>query len=204
MPQARFQSQTRVPTNLIDQHGREYLVSIDLKTGDPTGGIDRCGFSDPLKTPNKYLVVPRKGGRPQYGKLNVAFDRWIQDQTQAQLEWVRRLWEVGRQHYKNKFDAKIAEQDDYLLDLAGPKPFPTVEVLKMAQAGDGKLLGFEPLDREYRILLNQPTNADLLGEPEYEDPQPESYQQFATRLMKEGKKMEEVGALWQEQKLARV
>ena len=197
---------TRRTSTLQDQFGREYSVTIEISTGDPCGLIALKGWGDPLRTPMKYLKIPREeDGSPLHGRIDVNLAQWIKDQTQSQLEWVRRLWEVGRHHYKNAFDAKTAEQDEYLLDLAGPKPFPTVAVLKMAMGGDRKLLGLEPLDKEYRVLLNQPTDADLLGEPEYEYiTQPESYRQFATRLMQEGKKMEEVGVLWQEQKLARV
>ena len=67
---ARTQADYRRDMNPRDQFGRKWLTTIELMTGEPTGGIVPAGWSDPLRTPMQYLKVPRNAdGQSELGRL---------------------------------------------------------------------------------------------------------------------------------------
>jgi hypothetical protein len=162
MAQAKTQADKRRDMNLTDQFGRSWLAAIDRETFDPVGQVTPAGWADPINTPAQYLKIPRDAANnPQMGRVEVDMARWITDQTNATRDWKVRLWNIGRHEQKNAFDPKTAEQDEYLVHLAGPKPWPSPAVLKQARDGDQRLLGLEPLDRAARILLDLVELEDL-------------------------------------------
>lgn len=158
----KSQADKRRDMNLTDQFGRKWLAAIEKESFEPAGHVTPAGWTDPLRTPSQYLLIPRDNhGNPQINRCEVDFGRWIADQDQATRDWKIRLWQIGREQQKNAFDPKTAEQDEYLLHLTGPKPWPTPPVLRKAKAGDKRLLGILPLDRHTRILLGLVELEDL-------------------------------------------
>src|SRR6266404_5507258 len=63
MAESRTQPDYRRNMVNTDRFGRKWLVTIELKTGDPTGLITPTSWTDPLGTPQKYLQVPRDDPR---------------------------------------------------------------------------------------------------------------------------------------------
>jgi len=226
MAKARTQKDYRRDFNAPDQYGRLWLATIEIATGDPTGMIEPAGWIDPLHTPQKYLTIRNAMAFAHSGApVHVDLDRWARDQQVHDEEWKRSFFAIGQKVYQNRFDAKdelrkigTPDEDEYLMSLAGPRPWPSVEVLLKARAGHRKLLGLDPLDRETRKLLGQETLDDLeaglvasaagtLSPGAVPDtgqdtastaPPSESYQEFVSRVMKAGeaKTMKEAAALW--------
>lgn len=168
MAQVRTQASMRRDINPRDQFGRKWLMTIELVTGDPTGGITPAGWTDPLATPGHYIKVPKNAdGQAELGRVVVNFDQWIADHEEAERVWYAQLHVNARDVYKRLDPTDVAqlEQDKFLLDLTGPKPKPSVEVLKRARAGDRALLGLEAPTLETRRALGAPTLADLKMAP---------------------------------------
>lgn len=165
MAKAKTQADQRRDIVATDQHGRPWLMAIELATGGTTGQIDAAGWSDPLRTPQKYLHVPKNTyGTQQWGTIAVDWTAWMRDIAEYAEAWQLRLWEVGREMNKVNFNPKEAETDPYLLKLTGPRPWPSVEALKMAEAGHRELLGLDPLTTVGRKVLGIQTVADLEAE----------------------------------------
>ena len=113
-----------------DELGRPWSLSIELKTGDPTGQILPAGWIDTMATPMKYLRVPKdEYGQPVWGRIELDLAQWRRDIEVAEREWRKQLWRCGEKAYVNKFNPKTAENDEYLMTLAGPRPKPTVAEL---------------------------------------------------------------------------
>lgn len=133
----RSQAEQRRDMVAVDDLGRPWLMAIELKTGDPTGHIFPCRgekewrpFSDHQIPPQQYLGVPKdQWGQPAWGRLQIDWDRWRDDVDRAFKAWRDNLWRMGQKVYQNKFDPKTAEDDEYLMALAGPKPMPALEDL---------------------------------------------------------------------------
>ena len=227
--QAKTQRDYRRSMSAVDQFGRRWSLSIELASGAPTGGIRPGGWVDPLRTPQKYLTVPKEYGQPVWGRITTTFETWVDDQQAAERDWKVRLWEVGQLKYDKRFDAATAEQDEYLISLAGPKPWPSSAALLEAAAGDPALLGLAPMTRHAREMLNIVAFEDIVGPmrgtvnaeepapvkvpvvPKVVAPQaqiggggPTTYPQFVKETMKAGlaKSVKEAAALWQQRKAA--
>jgi len=120
-----------------DDLGRPWLIAIETKTGDPTGQILPCrgepqwkGVTDDQIPPQSYLSVPKdQWGQPAWGRLEIAWERWRDDIARATDAWRTNLWRLGQKVYQAKFDPKTAEDDEYLMTLAGPKPVPALKDL---------------------------------------------------------------------------
>lgn len=234
-PKVLSQADKRRDTNLTDQFGRRWLAAIDRDTWEPVGHISPAwsvaddAVSDPLHTPQQYLRVLRDDhGNPQINRLDIDIDRWIRDQETATKEWKTRLWNIGRDMQKNAFNPKTAEEDEYLLHLTGPRPWPSPAVLLRARKGDKRLLGIDPMDRDTRILLGIVELEDLeaaanesepkmlahqAGEPENEEELAEQkkalmgkggvldtgdFKQFMSACLEKGITMKQAGKLWKE------
>lgn len=195
------QADERRSYNIADQFGRSWLIEIELKTGEPTGVIQPAGWTDPLRTPQKYLRLKaptQLGG----GGLYVDVDRWVEDHRQALTEWRKSLWIVGQQKYQNKFDPRVAEEDEFLLTMTGPKPWPSVEVLQALPTDTG-YQGKTPLTPTHRKALGVPTLEDLSADLSATMPQAQplepgatTYKAFLAEALKQGKTMAEAAELW--------
>lgn len=133
----KSQSEQRRDMVAVDDLGRPWLMAVELKTGDPTGHIFPCrgekaweGFSDDEIPPQQYLTVPKdQWGQSAWGKLDTDWARWRDDIKRATDAWRRRFHEIGQKVYKNAFQPQEMKQDEYLLDLVGPMPKPSLEDL---------------------------------------------------------------------------
>ena len=208
------QQDWRTDVNPMDQFGRLYLASIEKDTMDVTGGIDKC-FDDPLNTPMKYLKLERKRGKPVWDSLLVQGKEWIADTVAGEKEWKANLWRIGREMHKQAFKPKEAEQDEYLLSLTGPKPFPSSDALKVAFgkpcAAQRQLLGLDPMGREGRALLGKESLEDMETahaeerrgiphEPPASERIADTWPSFLAARRKEGKSFKEAGELWRSAK----
>jgi hypothetical protein len=161
-----------------DQFGRPWLMQIDINTGSPTGGVIASGWTDPLRTPLRFIEVPKdEYNQPLWGRCKINIYKWMQAISAADQEWLKRLNECGVHQYKNKFDPKKAHMDSYLLEMAGPRPWPSKECLEALRTGNRHLQGqvvdedgLAQLDEEAKELMSY-TNIDLnpaaLDEDEY-------------------------------------
>ena len=175
------QSKQRRNVIATDQFGREWAFSIELITGDPCGGIVPHGWSDLQGIHQKYLKVPRKNNMPVAGRIEIDFDRWINDQKAADKGWMQVLNEEGRRFYKKPSPQDVREwtKDDMLLEMAGPRPYPPVVILEKWKAGN-HTFGTEAEATESEEPFKEMT-----------------YQQFLSQAMKkDGKTMAEAAAAW--------
>lgn len=211
MAQTRTQQTQRRDINPKDQFGRKWSMAIELATGDPCGGIFPAGWTDPLRTPMKYLAVPRnEEGQAEIGRLRVDFDTWTAEHEDEERRWYQQLHANARDVYKRLDPTEVArlEQDKFLLDLTGPKPWPSPAVIRAAKNGDRQYLGLEPLDVAHRVALGRETIEDLKAgipapapEPVAADTTlpPEKYSDFMAWAFKRhpGITLKDVGEMWQ-------
>lgn len=131
------QAQQRRDMVAMDDLGRPWLLAIELKTGDPTGHIFPCrgepqwqGYTDEEVPPQQYLTVPKdQWGQPAWGRLEVDLPRWREDVRRATDAWRRHYHELGQKAYKNAYNPETHKDDEYLHDLCGPKPSPSLEAI---------------------------------------------------------------------------
>lgn len=119
-----------------DRFGRQWVLAIEISTGDPTGLISPC-FNDPLQTPMKYLSVPQDAPRT----LTIDFGRWIRDLREAETEYLNQLHEDGIRLYGEKYDAS-QPPTKLMIQRVGPPPIDWRNVEK-AMNGDRTPLGLE-------------------------------------------------------------
>lgn len=82
MAREKTQADFRKMHNATDIWGREYLVTIEIASGDPTGPINQ-NFTDPLNTPQKYIHIPRNA--PYTAVTDYAL--WIAELKERGDEW---------------------------------------------------------------------------------------------------------------------
>ena len=228
MPQAiKTQASARRDVHPLDQFGREWFGSIELKTGDLTGVITAAGgWRDPLRTPQKFLAMPKDAsGFGILGKIHIDIDGWIAENDEAERQWYEQLHIIARDVYKrlDPTDIPQLENDAFVRGLAGRKPWPSTAVLHRINtfdeegrpSGDLQFLGLEPLDKEHREALGIITLEDTrhigdapatVGMPKAElanvpEP-PETYAEFVKWAFQHAgcKDLTTVAKLWQEHK----
>jgi hypothetical protein len=155
MAESRTQPDYRRNMVNTDRFGRKWLVTIELKTGDPTGLITPTNWTDPLGTPQKYLQVPRDEPRT----LRIQFTRWIEDLKRDHRDWTQQLHRIGQMLYDTQYD-ESKPPTRRMLELIGPKPLD-IRLLERAARGDRALLGFEPLKlKDARALGRDPAELE--------------------------------------------
>jgi len=167
MQKAKTQRDDRMTHVGPDQFGRLWTYRVELSTLQLTGDIHSSGWerSDPLGTPTKYFRLPDGyAGRPDFSRIVVDFDRWIQDQTRALVDWVNWLWSVGQQLNPGAKSIYDIEKDPRCLAHAGDKPWPSVEILELAKAGSPELLGMKPMSAETEKLMCRISVSTVLQE----------------------------------------
>lgn len=103
MAKARSQPERRRSFNNRDQFGREWLVTIEVDTGHPTGMINPC-FADEMSTPQKYLSVPDESPR----SILIDVEHWVRDLKQTLKDYRREFDQIGMQLYGDNYDAEKA------------------------------------------------------------------------------------------------
>ena len=173
MAKAKSQKDYRRSVIAMDQFGRPWLMQIELATGDPTGGIISAGWTDPLRTPLKFIRVPKdEFGQPHWGRCIVDVAAWMREVKAGSSEWLKNLYAAGTMQYKNKFNPATAEKDGYLLELAGPKPWPSLECLEALRTGNQHLAGQVKNEKGQSILDEK---AKQLMEYQHTDLDPEPF-----------------------------
>lgn len=214
------QATYRRDLNPKDQFGRKWLVVVEVKT------MDICGEAlpawngvpgqpkDPMRTPMNYVrLATTEDGNPDTSRCTVDLEAWKIQQEEATRGWYERLHDNAIHIYKAIDQNSDLEHDRILVRHTGPKPWPSVEVLEAAIAGDEQFLGIAPLDRAHRAALLTPTTADLkatpaevlLPEPTGNEAEPpDTYQAFVSWVQKKGitKKgdLKAIAQLWADRK----
>jgi len=158
MASPKTQAQQRRNIVARDRFGRIWSFSIETKTGDPTGLIGTAGWADPLRTPQKYMRVPKtEFGMPNYGTIDVNDELWAKDQAYYTDQWETQFLENAANKFPGGFDVNTVWDNPWIKKLTGPKPFPSVECLLAAfdpeHPASKALLGMEPLNEEAMALL---------------------------------------------------
>ena len=229
MASPKTQAQQRRNVVARDRFGRVWSFSIEVKTGDPTGLIGTGGWADPLRTPQRYMRVPKtEFGMPNYGTVDVDDERWITDQAHYTDQWESQFLEIAANKFPGGFDVTTVWDNPWIKKLAGPKPFPSVECLRAAfdptHPASKALLGMEPLNEEAMRLLGidvalarrsearsggsgasaepSATSSDNGGPPDFSElPENLKYQQFVKWARKGTKRdMKTVGQWWKQYK----
>lgn len=215
------QRDTRDEGVFEDQFGRPYLVVWEKKTMAPTGQIDRAHFpgnipwDDPLRTPQKYLSIPvTKYGMQNIGHLHCDLKQFAQDQSEALRAWTLNLWACAEIEYPSqKPSPREMESDPLLLRRAGPKPWPSADVVKVAMKGPEdriarQLLGLDPLGSEARLMVGAP-DPDVVEtyveEKQEADAAPRNWREFVSWAIRTGKAkdLKECSALRESMKAAK-
>ena len=183
------QAKQRRWVRLEDQFGRWWGTYVEKSTGDPCCEISPFGgWNDPLNTPNVYLRVPHhEDGTTVSGKVEVAFDRWIDSITGSESDWLKTIKEAGAVTYKKTTpeERRLWPEDPELQEIAGPRPFPTLDMLKKARNGDKKLLGLDFVAKTGAMNAGHMTYLEFVNENRKDDT-------GRTRPMAE------IGKLWKE------
>lgn len=208
------QAKMRRNVNPKDQFGRKWGTAYEIITGEATGGwVPAWGqYGDPLRHTQAYLAMGRnEDGQVEPTRCVIDFALWIQDIEQAERQWYHQLHQVAIAKYTVIDPATVGtlDQDKFLVDQTGPKPFPSSEVLKRAQAGYAPFLGTAPLSAKDREDLKLRTLEDLKQGPATQelerkaavgasDLPPDSYAEFLKWSFARNPKttMKEVAAEW--------
>ena len=124
---------------LRDQHGRKWGTQIESETMEPCVAMTPVDWSAPMAAlvpPQKYL---RTNGT-EFGVIEIDYDRWIIDLSDAEREYRDHLLQTARQHFGAAAMRAIEERDPKLKQLAGPPPSATSYV-KAMKAGNKWALG---------------------------------------------------------------
>ena len=181
------QAKQRRGVRLEDQFGRWWGTSIEKTTGDPCSGIAPWGgWTDPLNTPNAYLRVPKhEDGMPIPGKLRVAFPEWIASVRGSEDDWDMAIQQAGKETYKitTREERLDWPNDPVLQGVAGPRPYPPVEILEKARDGDRQLLGLNMDVKTKSIHAEDMTYLEFVKENRCDE-------------LGKSRQMSEVGRLW--------
>lgn len=206
------QAKMRRNVNPKDQFGRKWSTAYELITGESTGGWTPAwgALGDPLRHTQAYLNFSRnEDGQFETTKCVIDFDLWIQDIEQAEKQWYTQRNQVAIAKYSVVTPEMVDRLDDdkFILDQTGPKPFPSSEVLKRARDGYKPFLGMAELSSQDRADLRLRTLQDLKSAPKSApvvEPTgslpPDTYPEFLKWAFARNPKttMAEVAAEWRE------
>lgn len=133
-PENWSQRKQRRELKVTDKHGRKWYMTIETKTGDPTGLIQPL-FQAPYIPDQKYLKVNEDN--PNH--LDIDYELAKADIRRARAEWERE----GRQLSQKMHGSKYNPLDDFtseVLDVIGPPP-QAIEPVIAAQQGNPWVLG---------------------------------------------------------------
>lgn len=142
MPQARDPRTDRRTVRLLDQHGRAYSASLDIRSGAPTGLIDplwvhQKGYSVPA-----YLVPPQQHikfyGDDRPGEVYIDYDGWLADRKAGWRQHNTTTRDVELKIRGDKADTKNPSAETR--EIVGPHP-QRVELLLAMKKGNKWALG---------------------------------------------------------------
>lgn len=138
MAREKTQADFRKMHNATDQWGREYLVTIEIASGDPTGPINQ-NYTDPLNTPQKYLRVPRHAPYT----VEIDYSLWVAELKERNADWESIFAEYCQNENLDVDDLlsrppKTAKERA-AFKFAGPRP-QSWENVEAASKGEKKFL----------------------------------------------------------------
>lgn len=168
--EVKSQADKRRSFTPMDQFLRPWSVTIEIESGDWTGLVSSAGWEDPLRTPQNF-IRPAKNefGFVEFSRVEIDIPAWVRFQANSMNDWVRNFWKVGKELYKDRFDPNEMRDDAYLLEQAGPKPWPSVEAIEvLLQEGHQAhlaLLGKVPVnDSAIKMLGRDPNEVAAIKE----------------------------------------
>lgn len=127
MDYTHTQADDRIDLDAPDQFGRLWAINLEIKSRDAVD-ILACGWVDPLRTPRKYVLLPRRGKSSDLSRVEIGVERWLVDQDEAERDRKMRLYEEWIRS-PQKGHLTDPEQDDIVNARLGPPPFPSVKAL---------------------------------------------------------------------------
>lgn len=138
-PRPRTQADRRRTYPVLDQHGRQWVVNMEIASGGIVGAPIPC-FTDTLRTPSQYCVVPFDNPRI----MEINYDQWIADLKNRWEEWNTHRVEVTRSLYGDRAEIDRPPSRE-VLSIVGPAPLDAA-VIEAAKQGDVPGLGTEEPD----------------------------------------------------------
>jgi hypothetical protein len=130
------QRDQRRNVRLIDQWGRTYHASIELKSG-ATCGLVQPLYTSVLPVPLMYLERSRDELRPYDVFVNV--EKWLADTRRERREWEERGRKLSARKYGPEWDSRKEFSQD-VLELLGPAPSAVEPIIALKQ-GNSWILG---------------------------------------------------------------
>lgn len=141
MAKLRTQPERRRGQNFLDQHDRPWWATIEIASGESTGGFvpgpwHTVGGARLLPVPMKYVAtVPG-----ELGRIAVNYEQWIADYKEASDDYRRTAIDIGRREHKEQFDPTNPFTAT-VVSIIGKPPMSVEPILAMRQ-GNPWMLGF--------------------------------------------------------------
>jgi hypothetical protein len=136
MGRERFQHNERRIGRFYDQHGRAWEASVENATGHPCGPLKPL-FDAPLTPPDVYLEVhPVEPGR-----LNIAYDRWLEHADTNLLAYQTRIEAIARALHPTDADKYCATPTPEMRRAAGAAPEPREPIVAAMRGQSRWVLG---------------------------------------------------------------
>lgn len=154
-----------------DIHGRLYHAEVEISTSHPCSPFRPMGWKAPLETPQHYLRYVRdkrlrdEAGRPvrRSFDIDIAYDQWIADWTQAGKRWDQDAIKLALSIHKDAWKDRKTLPEDVRLQM-GERPGSKVAAVQAAKQGQPYVLGLRPFDPknksdvELRAILEPQVN----------------------------------------------
>ena len=159
------EEQRRVET-FLDQHGREYVANVEIKTGDPCEVLRPIGWNAPqapswfagqLMPPECYLkLVPRMLRARKGYQIEIDYTRWLTDLDTRDEEYRQKKYDLVRGMAGGADVSALAENPPPVIrDLLGVAPFPPRVLVEAMRAGNKWALGLsETVPAKVTVLLS--------------------------------------------------
>lgn len=134
------QPDKRRPQRFVDQHGRRWSGTIEIKSGLPVGPISPLDFEPPLDVPQQFITY----NELEPNNIKIDYNSWIASLERAKRKWERRLVMWAQRLYGDQAGKYIKSPTAELLAEVGPEPKP-VEPVQAAAAGNRFVLGLTPI-----------------------------------------------------------
>lgn len=150
------QEEQRRPETYIDQHGREYFATVDMKTGDPCTTLQpmfkaptnptwfRKMLVPPVDDAKVVKLVPRLQRARKGYQVFIDYDAWDSILSEREEEWNARLHDLAKGMSGGMEVLRIVENPPpALLHYIGPRPFPPRVLVQAMKAGNKWALGLD-------------------------------------------------------------
>lgn len=207
-----------------DQFGRVWAAIIEIKSMDFVE-IMPCGWDDPLRTPTKYVTLPRRPRVkfPDITRVHINVEAWLNDTDVAERDYKLRLYEEWNKS-PQKSHLTDPEQDEVVKLRLGMPSWPSVKALceifgyrRVAAGTEVRFLktdapvrkgplSLAPMSKDDRKLLGIVTIEDIeeIMDPERKpsetvthvaDTAP-SWKEYLSAAMKRGMTMKQAAEEW--------